>query len=54
MLLSLVYHHFFLLLERSFLEINAKGGEILEESEIDMWMERGKGEAYKIFFNFSV
>ena len=54
MLLSLVYHHFFLLLERPFLEINAKGGEILEESEIDMWFEGGKGEAYKIFQIFCV
>ena len=34
------------------MEINAKGGEILGENirgrEIDMRMERGKGEAYKV------
>jgi len=29
---SLVYHYFFLLVERSFLEINAKGREILGEN----------------------
>jgi hypothetical protein len=29
---SLVYHYFFFLVERSFLEFNAKGGEILGES----------------------
>jgi hypothetical protein len=28
---SPVYHYFFLLEERSFLEIDARGGEILEE-----------------------
>jgi hypothetical protein len=29
---SLVYSYFFLSVEKSFLEINAKGGEILEAS----------------------
>ena len=49
LLSSLVDHHFFLLVERSFLEINAKGGEILGKNvrgERLMRMERGKGEAY--------
>jgi hypothetical protein len=41
----LVNHHFFLLVGRSFLEINAKGGEC-KGREIDMRMKRGKGEAY--------
>ena len=54
---SLVNHHFFLLVERSFLEINAKGGEILGESvrgEIDRLICGFKGvkERYIRFFNF--
>ena len=52
---SLVYHHFFLLVERSFLEINAKEGEILGESVREERLICGfkgvKGRHIR-FFNF--
>ena len=52
---SLVDHHFFLLVERSFLEINAKGGEILGENVREERLICGfKGikERHIRFFNF--
>ena len=52
---SLVYHYFFLLVERSFLEINAKGEEILGESVREKGLICGfkgvKGRHIR-FFNF--
>jgi hypothetical protein len=52
---SFVYHYFFLSVERSFLEINAKGGEILGESvreERLICRFKGVKERHISFFNF--
>ena len=52
---SLIDQHFFLLVERSFLEINAKRGEILGESvrgERLICGFKGVKERHINFFNF--
>jgi len=52
---SLVYHYFFLSVERSFLEINANGGEILggsvREERLICGLKRVK-ERHIRFFKF--